>query len=200
MGLKRSELLPVHLTSDAYRRDDELHDFVELCNMCVDGGLKLWNPKADADDQDRVRLQRLFGSKSMMAGSELLWKAICARLDLHDTDEQLRVFYRPLSSDQLARVRKTVQRLYDWQRWNAPKGDAIDNVLSDKKTAVMEWFRGHGLSTGYLMGALFRWFSQGSESAWDIWARLNDAKAGVVVNCLQVRRIPVRTRYAGRGT
>jgi len=141
------------MASDTYRRDDELRNMVELCNMLVDGGLSAWNPKAPADDYDRLRLQRLFGSKSMMAWSELLWDAVCARLDLVDTDERLRVLHRSLSAEELGRVRKTVQRLYDWQRWAAPKDDQIDRVLSDKKSAVKEWFKAHGLTPGYLMGA-----------------------------------------------
>ena len=85
------------MTTDNYRRDDELNNMVELCNMLVDSGLNALNPKAPPNDQQRLRLQRLFGSKSMMAWSELLWDAVCGKLDIHDTDERLRVFYRPLS-------------------------------------------------------------------------------------------------------
>lgn len=70
----------------------------------------------------------------MMAWSELLWDAVCGRLDIDDTDERLRVFYRPLSASEVERVRKTVQRLYEWQRWAAPKDDQIDRILSDKKS------------------------------------------------------------------
>jgi hypothetical protein len=141
------------MASDAYARDSEMHNLIELCNFLVEGGLHLWNPKAPVDDQNRLRLQRIFGSKSMMAWSELLWDSVCARLELHDTDEKKRVFYRHLSVDQVGQVQKTVKRLYEWQRWMAPKGDAIDGVLSDKKTAVKEWFKEHGLTTGFLMGA-----------------------------------------------
>jgi len=121
--------------------------------MIVEGGLQSWNAKAPADDNDRRRLQRIFGSKSMMAWSELLWDAVCGKLDLHDSDERIKVFYRALSKDEIGRVKKVVQRLYDWQRWTAPLDDQIDRVLSDNKTAVKEWFRGNGLTTGYLMGA-----------------------------------------------
>lgn len=141
------------MTSDSYRRDDELKNMVQLCNILVEEGLGQWNPKATADDLNRVRLQRIFGSKSMMAWSELLWDAVCARLDLTDTDDRIRVFYRPLSQDKIEQLRKIVRRLYEWQRWSAPKGDPIDGVLSDKKTSVKTWLRDHGLTTGFLMGA-----------------------------------------------
>jgi hypothetical protein len=123
------------MASETYRRDDELRNMVELCNMLVEGGLHDWNPRAPADDQNRRRLQRLFGSKSMMAWSELLWDAVCARLEIYDGDEKIRVFYRPLSSEELGQVRKTVTRLYEWQRWVAPRDDQIDRVLSDKKSS-----------------------------------------------------------------
>jgi hypothetical protein len=75
----------------------------------------------------------------MIAWSELLRDAVCARLEI--VDERLRVFYRSLSGEELGQVRKTVQRLYQWQRWAAPKDDQIE-VLSDKnrKTVVQsEW-------------------------------------------------------------
>lgn len=141
------------MISETYRRDDEFQNMIELCNILVDCGLRFWNPRAPTDDQDRQRLQRLFGSKSMMAWSELLWDAVCARLELVDMDERKRVFYRSLSQEQLGRIRKTVQRLFEWQRWIAPKDDQIDRVLSDKKSAVKDWFRENGLTTGFLMGA-----------------------------------------------
>jgi len=142
-----------NMASDDYRRDAELHNLVEFCNMLVEGGLQSWDAKTPADDHERRRLQRLFGSKSMMAWSELLWDAVCGKLDLHDSDERIKVFYRNLTKEELGRIRKVVQRLYDWQRWSAPLDDQIDRVLSDNKTAVKEWFRANGLTTGYLMGA-----------------------------------------------
>ncbi len=140
------------MTSDAYRRDDELNNMIEFCNILVEEGLHSWNPKAPSDDHDRRRLQRIFGSKSMMAWSQLLWDAVCAKLDLLDTDERMRVFYRTLSPEELARVRAVVRRLYSYQRWIAPKDDSIDRVLSDKTSAVKDWFRSNGLTPGYLVG------------------------------------------------
>jgi hypothetical protein len=68
------------MASEEFRRDDELNNMIELCNMLVEGGLHSWDHKAPADDQNRLRLQRMFGSKSMMAWSELLWDAVCGRL------------------------------------------------------------------------------------------------------------------------
>lgn len=140
------------MTSDAYNRDDELSNMVEFCNILVEEGLHAWNPKASSDDPDRRRLERIFGSKSMMAWSQLLWDAVCAKLDLLDTDERMRVFYRQLSPEQLNRVRGAVRRLYSYQRWIAPKDDIIDRILSDRTSAVKDWFKANGLTPGFLVG------------------------------------------------
>jgi len=141
------------MTSDSYHRDDEVRNVVELCNMLVDNGMHAWNADAPPNDATRRRLSRIFSSKSMMAWSELLWDAVSARLELYDMDERMRVFYRPLTSDQLERVKITVIRLCAWQRWDAPKDDVIDRVLAGNKSVVKEWFKNNGLTTGYLMGA-----------------------------------------------
>jgi hypothetical protein len=140
------------MSSESHRRDNELHNMIELCNMLVEEGLHSWNPKAPADDQNRRRLQRIFGSKSMMAWSQLVWDAVCAKLDLLDTDERLKVFYRPLSTDDLTKVRRVIRRLYDYQRWVAPRDDQIDRTLSDRTSVVKDWFRSNGLTPGYLVG------------------------------------------------
>ncbi|MGO8494495.1 hypothetical protein ACC785_10590 [Rhizobium ruizarguesonis] len=141
------------MTGDAYLRDDEVRNLVALCNFLVEEGLCNWDSGASAGDATRVKLRRLFGSKSMMSWSELLWDAICARLEIYDGDERQRVFYRVLQPSELDKIRQTVRRLFAWQRWDAPDTDTIDRVLSDNKSAVKEWFKANGLTTGYLMGA-----------------------------------------------
>ena len=40
------------MTSEEFRRDDELNNMVELCTMLVDGGLCSWDHKAPVDDQE----------------------------------------------------------------------------------------------------------------------------------------------------
>jgi hypothetical protein len=73
--------------------------------------------------------------------------------NLVDAEERARPFYRALSPDDVGRVRKVVERLVNWNRWAAPANDEIDRILADNKSAVKEWLRTHGLTTGYLMGA-----------------------------------------------
>ena len=88
----------------------------------------------------------------MMAWSELLRDAVLAKLDLNDSDDRARPFYRELDKRQLEGVKQVVTRLFNWKLWSDP-GDEIDRVLSDNKSEVKDWFRRHDLTAGYLMGA-----------------------------------------------
>jgi hypothetical protein len=142
-----------NMATEAYRRDDEVQNLISLMNILYDEALATWNPKASASDQNQTKLQRIFASKSMMAWSELLRDAVIGKLDLYDADERARPLYRKPSDEQAKRVRATIQQLLQWPRWQAPAGDEIDRVVSDRKLAVKEWFREKGLTTGFLMGA-----------------------------------------------
>jgi hypothetical protein len=146
--------LPVsdNMTTDSYKRDKEILHITELMNMLNDLALGSWNPKAGSGDGNQRKLERLFRSKSIMAWSELLGSAVKGKLDLQDEEDRARPFYRELSSDDLDRVKRMVERLVNWKLWNSPPGE-IDRILSDNKSAVKEWFRNNGLTAGYLMGA-----------------------------------------------
>jgi hypothetical protein len=122
-------------------------------NTLYDLALNEWNPKASHSNDKQRRLNRLFGSKSMMAWSELLHDAVCAKLDVHDSDEKVKIFYRTFTEHEPSRIKDVVARLVSWKRWSAPANDEIDQVLADSKSRVKAWFRDHGLTTGYLMGA-----------------------------------------------
>jgi hypothetical protein len=141
------------MATDAYQRDKEIANNIALMNMLYDLGLAAWNPQAGANDSTQRKLNRLLRSKSIMAWAELLRDAICGKLELQDAEDRQRPFYRDLPNSDLVRVKKVTERLVNWNRWSAPADDEIDRVLSDNKSAVKNWLKSHGLTTGYLSGA-----------------------------------------------
>lgn len=152
-GFLHRQPSPDNMATEAYKRDQEISNLVDLMNMIFDYGLHAWNPKASPHDADQLRLNRMFRSKSMMAWSEVLHGAVCGKLELHDAEARERPFYRDLSEQDKTRLKEIIKRLMNWKRWNAPYDDEIDRVLSDNKSVVKQWFKNHGLTTGYLMGA-----------------------------------------------
>lgn len=148
-----SEPVEDNMTTDAYKRDQEIENNVALMNMLYDLALSGWNPKAGPNDGNQRRLNRLFRSKSIMAWAELVRDAVCGKLGLQDAEDRARPFYRSLSAEQLTGIRSVIERLVNSRVRAAPSGDEVDSVLADNKSRVKEWLKTHGLSTGYLMGA-----------------------------------------------
>lgn len=141
-----------NMATEAFKRSAEIENVVALLNMLHDLGLHAWSPNGPAGDTQQRKLTRMFRSKSIMAWSEILADAVTATLKLHDSDEKARPFYRDLSKPQVDDVKGVVSRLFGWKFW-ADANDEIDRRLSDNKSAVKQWFKEHGLTTGYLMGA-----------------------------------------------
>lgn len=141
------------MATDAYKRDKEIANNVALINMVHDLALSTWDADAGQHDDNQRRLSRIFGSKPIMAWSELLRDAICGKLDLFDSDDKRRPFYRELSPEDLNKIKFVVERLINWSLWKSPVGSEIDRFLADNKSALKDWFKKKGLTTGYLMGA-----------------------------------------------
>lgn len=148
-----TEPVDENMATDAYKRDHEIDNNVKLMNLLYEFALNTYNTKAGPNDGVQRQLTRLFRSKSIMAWAELLRDAICGKLELQDAEDRARPLYRVLSPDQWTSIRRVVERLVNSRVWAAPAGDDVDRVLADNKSAVKDWLKTHGLSTGYLMGA-----------------------------------------------
>lgn len=142
-----------NMTTDSYRRHIEVANVVYLMNCVHNLALSSWNPKAGPNDMAQKRLKRMFGSKSMMAWSEILRDAVCGKLNLQDAEDREAPFYRELDEAQKEIIRGVLERLCGWKYWSAPANDPIDNALSYNKGQLKQWFKDKGLTTGYLMGA-----------------------------------------------
>ena len=88
-----------------------------------------------------------------MALSELFKDAISAKLEIYDTDEKSKVFYRQLEDSDFEKIDQIIIRLVNWQMWDSPKDSEIDKMISNNKSTLKQWLKDKGLSTGYLMGA-----------------------------------------------
>jgi hypothetical protein len=141
------------LAGSGYKREIEINNLLVIMNMMYDQAFKHWNTETGAFLATQMRLSRMLRSKSIMAWSGLFIDAVIAKLDLNDSEERARPLYREISEGQLKQISAVFTRLYDWKRWDAPEGDEIDRVLSDNRSEVRVWFKSHGLTTGYLLGA-----------------------------------------------
>jgi hypothetical protein len=141
------------MLSDKYKRDAEFKNVLQLLNLLYDQSLVNWNSKANPNDPMQLKFRRIFSSKSILAWTEIFRDAVCAKLEIHDGDEKQKPFYRDISEEDFQKINNTLNRLINWQLWVAPKDSEIDTALAGSKSALKEWFRTKGLTTGFLMGA-----------------------------------------------
>jgi hypothetical protein len=141
------------LTSSNYKRDKEIYNTINLCNIIDEEIIHKWDATKTENDLTQNKLNRMFRSKSIMAWSELLRDAVAAKLDITDQDEKTLIFYREITDDNFEKIRKIFRRLVGWSVWDSPINSDIDRILADNKSEVKKFFREKGLTTGYLLGA-----------------------------------------------
>lgn len=148
-----TEPLNDDMLSDKYKRDSEFNNVLQLLNLLYDQSLINWNSKIRPNDQMQIKLRRIFSSKSIMAWAEIFRDAVCAKIEIHDSDEKQKPFYRNITDEDFLKIKGILNRLLNWQLWIAPKDSEIDTAIAGNKSALKEWFRSKGLTTGFLMGA-----------------------------------------------
>jgi len=148
-----TEPLSDDMFSEKYKREAEFKNVINLMNMLYDLALSQWQSDAQVNIIPQARLNRIFSSKAIMAWSELLRDAICAKLEIHDSDEKAKPFYRELGDEEYEKIKSCLSRLLNWQMWSSPINTEIDTIIAGSKGTLKEWFKGKGLTTGFIMGA-----------------------------------------------
>jgi hypothetical protein len=88
-----------------------------------------------------------------MAWSDIFKSAVCTKLEINDDDERMKPFYRDLTDEDFIKIYNIFNRILGWQIWISPRNSEIDNMISNDKTTLKDWFREKGLTAGFLLGA-----------------------------------------------
>ena len=87
-----------------------------------------------------------------MAWTELLKDAVCTKLEIFDSDEKVKIFYREIPDIYFDKISDILSRFYNWQMWSTPKDSEIDTIIAGNKKTIKEWFKNKGLRVEYLLG------------------------------------------------
>jgi len=148
-----TEPLEDNILTDSYKRDIESNNIIRLMNIMFEQSLSSWNIDASVNDNLQNKLKRIYSSKSIMAWTELLKDAVCLRIEILDSDEKEKVFYREIDDLNFSKIGEIISRLFNWKMWSSPKESEIDTVISSNKKIIKEWFRTKGLTVSFLLGA-----------------------------------------------
>jgi len=99
---------------------------------------------------EQLKSSRMFRSKSIMSWAEILFDAVCASLQLFDSDDKNMLIHRHLKNKDFDKITRVIRRLFEWNRWTSPQNSEIDRILADNKSVVKGWLKNKGLTTGYL--------------------------------------------------
>lgn len=141
------------MTKSNYMREQEIDNMIRFFNILYDETLCEWDGSRPESDLKQNRLNRMFRSKSIMAWSEILHDAVCAKLNLIDSEDRVMPLYRQMQDSDFSQIKFIIKRLATWSLWSTPENSEIERVLADNKSAVKKYFKDKGLTTGYLMGA-----------------------------------------------
>jgi len=146
------EPLTDNILTESYKRNSESFNVIKLMNIMFDQSLCSWNSDAGGNDAYQNKLKRIYGSKSIMAWTELLKDAVCTKLEIFDSDEKERVFYREIQDSDFDKICSILSRLFNWSMWSTPKDSEIDTIIAGNKKNIKEWFKNNGLRVEYLLG------------------------------------------------
>jgi hypothetical protein len=148
-----TEPLLDNILSEKYKRDVETKNVIKFMNQMFEQSLYLWKADATKNDGMQNKLHRIYASKSIMAWAELLKDAVCAKLDINDSDEKRKIFYRVFENSDFLKIGNIFARLFNWPIWTSPVNSEVDTIIAGNKQVVKDWFKQKGLTVSYLMGA-----------------------------------------------
>jgi hypothetical protein len=137
--------------TESYHRDEERENVVRVLNAITERSLDgRWAP--DRNDAAHKKAARLYSAGALRAWVPFLKDAIAPALQLFDTEDRARLFYRPLDEAQFVVVGTLLDRLFSHKVWEDPDPELKD-LRYDNADRAKEMLRSSGLTPTWLLGA-----------------------------------------------
>lgn len=137
--------------TDAWHRDEERKNLVFLFNAIVDQSLDgKWNPTFN--DSAHKKAARLFSAGALRAWVPFLHDAISPALQLFQSEDRRKVFYRPLKDSDLEVVSTLLARLLSHKVWVDPD-PALNDLHYDNPERAKTMLSQAGLTPNWILGS-----------------------------------------------
>jgi hypothetical protein len=137
--------------TEHYHRDEERENVVRILNAIAERSLDdRWAP--ERNDAAHKKAARLYSAGALRAWVPFLRDAMAPSLQLFDTEDRQRLFYRPLDDQQFHVIEKLLDKLFSHKVWEDPNPELKDLRYDDAERAK-DMLRSFGLSPAWVLGA-----------------------------------------------
>ena len=143
--------LQVEIDSKDDYRNQEIRNNIRLLNILAEEILVgKWNP-SEANEAHK-KAERIFRPGAIMVWFPMLRNVIFNKLDLVNTEEAKRIFFRNIPEDKWSLIENFVKRMFSHQIW-IEKDTNIDVVFGNKKQEYTKGlFAQKGFTTNWIVG------------------------------------------------
>jgi hypothetical protein len=136
--------------TDSYHRDEERENVVRVLNAITERSLdNSWAP--ERNDSGHKKAARLYSAGALRAWVPFLRDAIAPSLQLFDTEDRERLFYRALDDKQFAVIEKLLDRLFSHKVWEDPDPE-LNDLRYDNAERAKDMLRKSGLTPTWILG------------------------------------------------
>lgn len=136
--------------ADAWHRDEERENIVFLFNALAEQALDgKWNPVLN--DAAHKKAARLFSAGALRAWVPFLHDALAPALQLFQSEERRKVFYRQLEASDLEVVSQLLARLLSHKVWVDPD-PALNDLRYDNPERAKAMLSQAGLTPNWILG------------------------------------------------
>lgn len=137
--------------TDTYHRDEERENIVRVLNAITERSLdERWAP--ERNDAAHKKAARLYSAGALRAWVPFLRDAIAPALQLFDTEDRERLFYRELDEKQVGVIEKLLDRLFSHKVWDDPDPE-LNDLRYDNAERAKDMLRRSGLTPTWILGA-----------------------------------------------
>jgi hypothetical protein len=132
-------------------RAEERRNLIRLLSVIADKELiGRWNP--DANNAAHHRAERIFSAGTLRAWVPMLRDVIAHVLQLYDSADRDKVFFRPISEKQWGTIEGRIDRLFLHKIWDDTSPDIVARFKINSVEEVRGFLTSRGLTVNWILG------------------------------------------------
>jgi hypothetical protein len=144
--------LKVEIESADDHRKQERDNIIRLFNIVAEETLKgQWNPQLK--DAKHKKAERIYLSGALRAWVPLLKDAVAQILQLYESDEKEKIFFREIAEGNFELIRGRIKRLFSHKLWIDSNTEIDEKLKINEPKITKQFLRDNGLQASWVLGA-----------------------------------------------